>query len=217
METKQKPKVAIVDDHEFFRKGLIIALKRINFIKFIYEASNGRDFIDKQEAEPADIVLMDVRMPELDGYKTLIECKKRFPDLKIIILTMFEDDECIRKFIEAGAQGYILKNIDQNGLKAAIKSVIEGKQYFSNELMTFFLRQFNDKKVQENKSHELTRRELEILRLIFEGFSNNEIAEKLHISIRTVTNHRANLKQKTNSKNTACLISYGIRNKLFNL
>jgi DNA-binding NarL/FixJ family response regulator len=208
-------KVAVVDDHEFFRNGLITALKHLKFVEFAYEATNGKEFIEKQKKHPADIVLIDLKMPVLGGYEAILESKKLFPDLKIIVLTMFEEDEYIRKSIAAGVQGYLLKNVDHETLKVAIKYVLEGKQYYSNELMPFFTRQLHENDNSERKSINLTNREKEILQLIFEGLSNEEIANKLHISIRTVTNHRANLKEKTNSKNTACLISYGIRNKIF--
>jgi len=212
---EQHNKIAVVDDHGFFRYGLTMALKHFKFVEFAYEAANGKEFIERQKENPADIVLMDLKMPVLDGYKAILESKKLFPDLKIIVLTMFEEDEYIRKLIAAGVEGYLLKNVDQETLMTAIKYVLEGRQYFSNELMPFFTRQLNGNNNAEKKSAILTNREKEILQLIFEGLSNEEIANKLHRSIRTVTNHRANLKVKTNSKNTACLISYGIKNKIF--
>jgi len=207
-------KVAIVDDHEFYRNGLVLALKHLKFIDIAFEASNGKEFLEKQAKNPAEIVFMDLKMPVMDGYETILEVKKRFPKLKIIVLTMFEEDEYIRKSIKAGVQGYILKNIDHNTLKIAIQYVLEGKQYYSNELMSFFTRQLNDNQGSAEIPGNLTKRELEILRLIFDGLSNEDIAKKLFISIRTVTNHRARLKHKTRSKNTASLISFAIRNKL---
>ena len=207
-------KVAIVDDHEFYRNGLKIALKHVKFVDFAYEAINGKEFLEKQKKNPADVVLMDLKMPVLDGYETILESKKQFPNLKIMVLTMFEEDEYIRKSIAAGVNGYILKNVDYNTLKTAIKYILDGKQYFSNELMPFFTRQLCEHKESVKKTVKLTERELEILKLIYEGLSNNEIAEKLFISIRTVTNHRASLKKKTNSKNTATLIAFGLKNEL---
>lgn len=209
-----KKKVGVVDDHEFYRSGLILALKHLKFIDIVYEATNGKEFIEKQKRNPADIVFMDLKMPVMDGFATIIESKKRFPDLKIIVLTMFEEDEYIRKSIAVGVQGYILKNINYNILKIAIKYILEGKQYYSDELMSFFSRQLYKNNKSAKKVVNLTNRETEILQLIYQGLSNIEIAEKLHISFRTVTNHRANLSKKTNSKNTASLILFGIKNKL---
>jgi DNA-binding NarL/FixJ family response regulator len=211
----KKNKIAVVDDHEFYRNGLIMALKHFKFIDIAYEARNGKEFLDKQKESPADIVFLDLKMPVLDGYESILEAKKHFPDLKIIVLTMFEEDDYIRKSIAAGVQGYIIKNIDQNTLKTAIQCILDGKQYFSNELMPFFTKQLNENYGSDKKAAILTKRELEILQLIYEGFSNQEIANKLFISIRTVTNHRASLNEKTKSKNTATLISFGVKNKLF--
>lgn len=207
-------KIAVVDDHEFYRNGLVLALKHLKFIDIAFEATNGKEFLEKQKYSPADIVFMDLKMPVLDGYETILEAKKLYPELKIIVLTMFEDDEYIRKLIMAGVEGYILKNVGKNTLKSAIQFIIEGKQYFSNELMPFFTRQLNESDIRKKSTVNITKREIEILKLIYAGLSNQEIAEKLFISVRTVSNHRANLKEKTKSKNIASLISYGVKNKL---
>jgi DNA-binding NarL/FixJ family response regulator len=127
---------------------------------------------------------------------------------------MLDEDETIQKFVQAGVQGYLLKNINNKGLEIALKAVIEGHCYYSDELMNFFVR--NLKGIEEKSTNQvkLTQRELEILKLIFDGLSNQEIANKLFISVRTVSNHRFNLHTKTGSKNTAGLISYGLKNKL---
>jgi DNA-binding NarL/FixJ family response regulator len=209
-------KIAIVDDHEFFRSGLKIALKRISNVICVFEASNGEEFIDKLKTNQIDMVLMDIKMPLMDGYQTTQLVRKNYPDIKIIILTMFDMDEYVQKLLEAGVNAFILKNINKNELEKVIITVNEGKQYFSNELMPFFTRQMLDKSNKSSSNVDLTNRELEIIQLICDGYSNKEIAEKLFISIRTVTNHRANLNSKTESKNTAGLISYAIKNKLIN-
>ncbi len=210
-------KIAIVDDHEFYRNGLVLALKHFKFVDIAFEATNGKEFLEKQEINPVDIVFLDLKMPVLDGYETILRAKEQFPKLKIIVLTMFEEDEYIRKSITAGVQGYLIKNIDQKTLKTALQYVLDGRSYFSNELMPFFTRELNEITQSTKNNIKLSKRELEILKLICEGFSNSEIAEKLFISIRTVNNHRANLKTKTKSKNTAALISYGIKNRIVNL
>ena len=208
------PKIAVVEDHDFYRNGLCLALKRFKFVELVFEAINGKDFFEKQRKFAANIVLLDIKMPGMDGYEVVMEAKKEFPNLKIIILTMLDDDENIKKFIDATVQGYLLKNIDHKGLEVALKAIIEGQNYYSKELMSFFTRQLRtENNHSKNKVH-LSQRELEILQLIYEGLSNREIADRLFISIRTVTNHRYNLMQKTDSKNTAGLISYGFKAKL---
>jgi DNA-binding NarL/FixJ family response regulator len=209
-----KIKVAIVDDHEFYRQGLIMALRHFKTIDVVFEATNGKDFIEKQKKNPADIVFMDLKMPVMDGYQTILESKKLFPDLRIVVLTMFEEEEYIQKSLAAGVQGYIIKNIDQDTLKTAIQRIMDGKLYFSNELMPFFAKKFNEMNGVSKSNSELTKRELEILHLIGEGLSNSEIAGKLFLSYRTIANHRASLKKKTLTKNTAELIRYGIKNRL---
>jgi len=210
------PKVVIVDDHEFFRNGLAFAIKRMKFVTFHFEAVDGEDFISKQKANPGDIVLMDIRLPKMGGYEAVVESKKLFPELKIIILTMYDEEEQINKFLDLGVQGYLLKNVDHRSLEIALKAVIEGQNYYSKELMSYFTRQLNVVNTNTKKKQvQLSPRELEIIRLIFEGYSNQEIADKLFVSIRTITNHRYNIKMKTSAKNTAGIISYGLKYGLF--
>lgn len=207
------PKIALVEDHSFYRKGLCLALKRFKFVEFAFDACNGKEFLEKQRKNPVDIVLMDIMMPVMGGYDTAVAVKKEFPDIKIVILTMLTDDEYIQQFIHIGVHGYLSKNIDTKGLETALKAVINGNHYYSEEIMGFFSR----KLIQDNEKQEsvkLTKRESEILLLIYQGLSNQEIADKLFISVRTVTNHRFNLKVKTATKNTASLINYGLKNKL---
>jgi DNA-binding NarL/FixJ family response regulator len=211
---KSLPKIAVVEDHDFYRHGLCLAIKRFKFIELAYEAVNGKDFIEKQKINPADIVLIDIMMPVMSGYDAITASRMEFPNLKIIILTMLEDDEYIQKFINLGVQGYLLKNIDFRGLETALKAIIEGKTYYSQELMSYFTRQLREDNKSSGITIKLTKRELEILQLIYEGLSNQEIADKLFVSIRTITNHRFNLKTKISAKNTAGLISYGLKNKL---
>lgn len=208
------PRIAVVEDHSFYRNGLCLAIKRFKFVEFAFDACNGKEFLEKQLRHPADIVLMDIMMPVMGGYDTVITAKKDFPNLKIIILTMLEDDEFIQQFVHAGVHGYLLKNIDTKGLEAALKAVMNGHNYYSEELMGFFTRKLREDPEKHSNMVKLTNRESEILQLIYEGLSNQEIADKLFISVRTVTNHRFNLKAKTNTKNTASLINYGLKNNL---
>ena len=210
-----KARIAIVEDHSFYRHGLSLAIKRLNFAEISYEAANGIEFIEKQRLNPADVVLMDIKMPVMDGLQAVKEAKKHFPELKIIILTMIEEEEWIEQLVEAGVHGYLLKNIDNNGLEIALKAVINGRHYFSEELMSFFSRKLQEKNIQPGRIV-LTKRESEILQLLYDGFSNQEIADKLYVSVRTIVNHRSNLKAKASAKNTAGLIAFGIKNNYIN-
>lgn len=209
-----KKKIAIVDDHEFFRGGLKLALKKIKEVELVFEAQNGKELLELLKKNQVDLIFLDIRMPVMDGYSTALEVKKLFSHIKILILTMFDNDEYIQNFLEAGVDGFILKNINKDELQLALERVFNDQQYFSNELMPFFTRQVIQKTKGIKEQEQITNRELEILQLIFDGFSNKEIAEKLFISIRTVTNHRANLNFKTGSKNTASLISYALKHNL---
>jgi DNA-binding NarL/FixJ family response regulator len=211
-----KTRIAVVEDHDFYRNGLCMAIKRIKFVELAFEAINGKDFLEKLQKNPVDIALVDVVMPVMGGYEIVRELKKKYPGIKIAILTMLDEEENIQRFIEAGVDGYMLKNIDHQSLEIALKAIIDGQNYYSTEIMSYLTRQLRTRR-KEEKTPQLSPRELEILQLIYEGYSNQEMAEKLFISVRTITNHRFNIMQKTGVKNTAGLINYGIKNKLLRL
>jgi DNA-binding NarL/FixJ family response regulator len=211
---KPVTRIAVVEDHSFYRNGLCMAIRRLKFAELAFEAANGLEFFERQRINPADMALVDVMLPGMDGYEIVQKAKLEFPELKFIVLSMLDEDEVIQKFIQAGVWGYLLKNIDNKGLETALNAVINGKQYFSDELMPFFTRNLKLGKERPFIQVKLTRREIEILRLIFEGLSTQEIANKLFVSVRTVSNHRFNLNTKTGAKNTAGLISFALKNKL---
>lgn len=199
----------IVDDHEFFRKGVMLTLERFSFIKVIGEASSGTEFLDVVKKKPADIVLMDINMPGMDGIETTRKALQMNPNLKIIALTMFGEEQYLDSMIDAGASGFILKNIDAAGLEYALKTVSEGKNYYSPEVMNFFA----NKRASKGKQ-KLTRRETEILEYVAKGLTNQQIADTLYVSLRTITNHRANMHKKLGVKNTIGLLSWAIKNNI---
>lgn len=207
-----KIKLFIVDDHEIFRNGLKTIMKRISSVEVVGEASNGKEFLEKYEKELPDVVLMDIEMPEMTGQEATVEALKKHPELNIIALTMFNEDEYIKSMIDAGVKGFLLKNINKETLEKAIHTVHTGGNYYSEELFNFFTKQFSGKK--ETPDIHLTKREKEILQLICEGLSNKEIADMLFVSERTVVGHKSNLLSKTGCKNTLNLLSYAIKNKL---
>jgi len=209
-----KYKIFIVDDHEIFRNGLKMVLGKLKYLEIVGEASNGREFLDNMMSSKPDLVLMDIEMPVMNGIEATLKALEINPGLKIIALTMFNEDEYVQNMIDAGVRGFLIKNINKETLDKALQNVINGGNYFSEELFKFFAKQITTEKKKEEPIIELTRREKEILQLICEGLSNKEIADVLFISERTVVGHKTNLLAKTDCKNSMSLMSYAIKNKL---
>jgi DNA-binding NarL/FixJ family response regulator len=207
----EKLSVILVDDHQLFREGLSLLLGNFSFIGEIREAANGEEFLSLLKAKKPDIVFMDLDMPKLNGIEATRRAIKYDSDLNVIALSMYSDEEYYTKMIDAGAKGFILKNSGIQEVESAIKHIIEGKNYFSQEILSGLLRSINRKK-QSSKSSRLSEREEEVLYQICKGLSNREIADTLHISKRTVDKHRENLLLKTESKNTAGLVMFAIKN-----
>jgi len=201
----------IVDDHALFRKGLSVALTSANIVHHIYEAANGVEFLELLDRCKVDIVLMDISMPLMGGKEATVNAISRFPELKIIALTMHSDIDHFQEMIESGVMGFLSKDAALEDVIDAIISVSEGNKVFSQELMYNLVKRIN---LARPKSDILTDREKEVLNLISEGLSNQAIADSLHLSKRTVDKHRENILSKTQSKNTAELIMFAIKNKL---
>lgn len=209
--------VIIVDDHSLFRNGLKILLTTAGQFNVVAEAENGKEFLDLLPHIQPDIVLMDIDMPVLDGIEATKEALKKYPNLKVITLSMFGEEEYYYKMIEAGVKGFLLKNSDINEVKNALITVYQGGKYFSQELLYNVVKNIRSNHKEQELTEALSEREIEVLIQICNGLSNNEIADNLHISKRTVDKHRANLLDKTNSKNTAHLVMFAIKNKLIDI
>lgn len=204
----QKNNIIIVDDHALFRSGLITLLSDLDEIGTIYEAANGKVFLDTIDGLVIDIVLMDISMPEMDGVEATIRSLEKQPDLKIIALSMFSDEEYYFKMINAGVKGFLIKDSTIDEVREAIRIVAKGGNYFSQEILYKLIKNGSEL----IKSDEtLSQREAEILTLICQGFSNQEIADKLFLSKRTIDKHRANILDKTQCRNTASLVVYAIK------
>lgn len=212
----EKIKIIITDDHQLFRNGLKILLDSIPEFEVTGEASNGEEFLKLIKTLKADIALMDINMPELDGIEATRRAVKICPSINIIALSMYGEEEYYYKMVDAGAKGFILKDSDISEVREAIRTVHKGGSYFSQELLYHVIQKIKHRE-HESKTANLSKREREILFKICEGLSNQEIADALFISKRTVDKHRANLLGKTNSKNTASLILFAIRNKLIEI
>ncbi len=210
-----KIKIMIVDDHEIFRNGLKTIINNIEDANVVAEAGNGKEFLDIIEDADVDIVFMDIEMPVMNGIEATQNALGKNPDLKIVALTMFNEDDYIQSMIDLGVMGFLIKNITKDILDEAIHTVYQNKNYYSHELFDFFTRQVSkDEKKSSEESIQLTKREKEILQLLTEGLSNKEIADMLFVSERTVIGHKTNLLSKTGCKNTIGLLSYAIKNKL---
>jgi len=209
-----KIKIFIVDDHSLFREGLKLLLSKLEFVEEVFEAANGQELVENYDNFRPDIILLDIEMPVLNGIEAARIILKKNPEQKIIVLSMYSDEQYYVPMIELGVSGFLQKNIDFADVKAAIKEVLEGNNYFSPEILKGIVLNLNSKKDRKN-CEVLTKREVEILLLICKGFSNSEIAEKLFISKRTVDKHRENLLLKTEAKNTAGLVVFAIKKEIF--
>jgi len=210
-----KPKIIIVDDHLIFRQGLTSIITSENIATVIGEASNGIEFIELISKMKPDIVLMDIDMPHMNGLDATEKAIKLIPELKIIVFSMFSDEEYYHKMIERGVKGFILKTSGINELESAIHEVMKGESYFSNELLRKIISNFEQQNNNEQSKKEiLSEREIEVLQQICLGLSTDEIGKKLFISPKTVKTHKSNLLAKTISKNTPALILYAIKNKI---
>ncbi len=210
-----KPKIIIVDDHLIFRQGLKSIITSENIATVIGEASNGIEFIELISKMKPDIVLMDIDMPHMNGLDATEKAIKLIPELKIIVFSMFSDEEYYHKMIERGVKGFILKTSGINELENAIHEVMKGESYFSNELLRKIISNFEQQNNNEQSKKEiLSEREIEVLQQICLGLSTDEIGKKLFISPKTVKTHKSNLLAKTISKNTPALILYAIKNKI---
>ncbi len=211
-------KIAIVDDHKIVRDGIKLYLENDNEYNIVGEAHNGPDAVNLLNKEHVDLVFMDINMDGMDGIETTRHLIKDHPDLKIIALTMHNDYQHIKAMMDAGASGYLLKNCDEKELKSAISSVMEDDVYYSKEVAQTVMNNLARKKA-KSRSDELatplTPREKEVYELILDECSNQEIADKLFISVRTVEVHKRNLLEKTGAKNTTGLVLYAVKNALF--
>lgn len=182
------------------------------------EASNGKAFLDMLDTIDVDIVLMDISMPGVDGIDATTRALEKYPDLKIIALTMFCDEEYYYKMIQAGVSGYILKESGKDELAAALNTVITGENYFSQKILHNIIMNLNKSKSFKSGTPQpdvkLTRRETEILTLICQGLSNAEISDKLSLSLRTIEGHKSNLFSKTGVKNSISLVMFALKNHL---
>jgi len=205
-------KILIADDHDLIHNGIYSILKPVKKYKFIGKAMNGEEAV-KQAAEfKPDIILMDISMPVMNGIEATKIITKQQPDIKIIALTQHEENEYVMEILKSGGKGYLLKNSTKSEFVNAIDNVQEGKKAFSQKISDQLI---NDLVVVDDTKEKnlspgipLTKREIEIIQKIADDMSNQEIADSLHISLRTVETHRRNLMQKLSVKSVVALLKY---------
>ena len=213
--------ILIADSHEIYRRGLRNLIRENHPEARIAEASTGQEVIDllkkRNEDSHPDLIFMDLEMPVMDGIQTTTYLRDRMPDLKIIILTMYEDEWLMDQMVGLGIYGYLLKSDDENQIKEAIQAVRKGETFFSRRTSSALQREVvRNKRFRRNfhRFRQISEREMEVLKRICQGSTNKEIAGQLSLSVRTVDNHRNKLLEKCEVKNTAGLVMYAIRNGL---
>lgn len=205
-------KVLIADDHQIVIDGLRSILDMEETVEVVAEASDGMEVLDKLKNETVDIVILDINMPVMDGIETAIKIRELYPNLKVLILTMYNNAEFIKRLNLAGADGFILKNTGREELMSALMAINGGKTYYGQEVTKTLLDSENTS--DRSGKVQLTKREKEVLKLLADGMTTLEISQRLFISTHTVESHRKNLLSKYQTKNTAGLVKYAFQNGL---
>ncbi len=216
MSTKQR--ILIVEDHALLRAGLRSLLSQDEDIEIVGEADNGRDAIRTVGLLNPNLVLMDLSMPGMNGFEAILDIKRRYPDTRVLVLTIHKAEEYIHESLRAGASGYILKDATLDELRIAIHSVLKGKTYLSPDIsekvINGYLGSDNHSSAACAWDDALTHREREVLKLVGEGNPNKFIADYLNLSVKTVEKHRSNLMKKLDLHNASMLTAYAIEKGL---
>jgi len=216
---KNPIKVLLAEDHTIVRNGIVALLEKEHDIEIIAEAKNGEEVLALLKSGiETDVILTDINMPDMNGMELIDALSNSYPKIKVLVLTMLEHEKYVVKSLEAGAWGYLLKNVNIDEIIFAIKQITSGYKYICTGISLKMLAQVNERYIagsQRNKLNgDISKREIEILTLIAQGFTNGEIAEKLFTSKRTIEGNRQSLLEKTGTKNTAALISFVVRNRI---
>lgn len=206
--------IMITDDHSMIREGLKSLLELDDDIKVIAEAVDGRDCLDKLDVYKPDVLLLDINMPNMNGLEVLKELKARKSKVKVLVLTVHNETEYLMKAVDIGINGYVLKDSESAELKKAIRAIMDGETYIQPSLIPALNAKRMERNEDEEKIDSLTRRELEVLKLLAIGMYNKEIAEKLEISERTVKNHVSNIFKKLEVTDRTQAAVFAIRNNL---
>jgi len=212
--------IGIAEDHQVMIDGLTALLEEFEDIRVTIKANNGKNLLEQLETHQPDVILMDINMPEMDGIEASSKVKEKYPGIAIIILSMFDHVKLIKECLKAGVDGYLLKETGIDELKEAIVNVSNGKTHFSKPVADKILLRKSKEKPRKSSFKQadlpitLTPREIEVLQLICEEYTSNEIAAELYISVNTIETHRRHLLNKTKSKNVAGLYRYATQHNL---
>lgn len=205
----------IADDHKLFRQGVIFSLSDYPSLTIVGEAEDGQQLIDMIPEASPDVILMDLKMPDMDGIQATQYIHQHYPDIRILVLSMYDDEKFIVRLMEIGASGYLLKNAEPEEIKSAIEAAFANGYYFTDMINRAMLKKIVTRKQFTptfNQQIQLTDRESEVLRLICEEYTAPEIAKMVYLSPRTVEGIRSRLIEKIGVKNTAGLVMYAVRN-----
>ncbi len=217
-----KIKVALVEDHQLVRDGIRSLLNNTQTIEVVAEADCAREMLSMLESIKPDVMLVDISLPEMSGIELARTITTNHPGIRVIILSMHTEQEYIFNSLRSGAKGYLHKSISREELIEAIEQVYQGNEYFSKEVSGIILKSYlkqikNPERADEYEDKKLTARELEILRMVAQGYSNQLIADKLFISVRTVESHKNHIMQKLELTTTVDLVKYAIKSKIIDL
>ena len=213
----KKIKVAIADDHALFVKGMASIIEDFEGIELVIEAKDGIDLLDKLRKRRPHVILMDLKMPRMNGIKATRHVVTQYPRIKIIVLTMYDEEKFVKKMLEIGAHGYMVKNTEPEEVERGIRTVVKNDFFFSNSLSK---KMITESLINRKSGHglilesDLSIRDLKILKMICNEYTSSEIGDELFLSTRTVEGYRKKLLEKTNTKNTAGLVAYAISNEL---
>jgi two-component system, NarL family, response regulator DegU len=211
-------KIGLVDDHRLFRKSLALLIDSIEGAEVVLQAGNGKELLEQLDTIPVDLILLDIQMPEMDGFETCRQLRKHYPDVKILIISQLTTKESIHRVMELGANGFFSKDAEPEKLEKAIRD-IRAKDYFFDDDLASVIREaiLWEKRLPANllaSPVAITHREMEVIRMACKEYSSAEIAEQLFINVRTVETHRKRIMEKTESKNFIGVVLFALRHGL---
>ena len=214
-----KIRIFLVDDHQLVRDGIKALLMSAENLVILGEAASGKECFEKIAGLPPDILILDISLPDTTGIEITKRISAEYPEIRVLILSMYTNEDFIFNAVKAGARGYLPKNTSREELLSAIETIYAGEEFFSDSISKIMLKSYlRNAKEEENQPQRgpipLSTREIEILKLFAEGFINKEISDKLDISIRTVETHKNHIMKKLELKSTVELIKFAIRNKI---
>lgn len=214
-----KPKLMLADDHGVLLSGIKLLLSKVDDWEIIGTVSSGEEALEKVGVWSPDLILMDISMPGMGGIEATKQIKEKYPHVKVLMLTMFSEEDYLKKAIKAGASGYVLKKAVDTELISAVKTVLHGETYIYPTLSSFLLKGFfdEDKETSHPNRSPLSNREKEVLKYVALGFTYQEIADQLFLSVKTIETHKARISEKLNIKKRSELVRYAVAQGLISI